>query len=261
MYEDQFRGQVAIVTGAAGGIGEAVVSALCRAGASVAALDVDGDRLSALFGAHDDVPGTVTQFTADVRSAVEVEDTVAAVEERLGPVAFLVNCAGVLRAATAVELTERDWDDTLAVNARGVFLMSTAVARRMTPRRRGSIVTVASNAAGVPRVRMSAYAASKAAATAYTKTLGLELASSGIRCNVVAPGSTDTAMLRGLWGGGDGTSVSVAGVPTEYRVGIPLGRLTTVADVTNAVMFLLSDQAANVTMHDFYVDGGAALGR
>jgi 2,3-dihydro-2,3-dihydroxybenzoate dehydrogenase len=108
---------------------------------------------------------------------------------------------------------------------------------------------------------MAAYAASKAAAVMFTKCLGLELAGDGIRCNVVAPGSTDTPMLRGMWADGDGAATVLAGSPGAYRVGVPLGRIGAAEDVADAVLFLASDLARHITMHDLYVDGGAALGR
>lgn len=261
MGTGHFSGKVAMVTGATGGIGEAVVLALAEAGASVAAVDLGAEDLRELQTRSADKGLAVTGFTADVQSAEQVETAVAAAEERVGPIDFLVNTAGVLRAAAALSLTEQDWEQTFAVNTGGVFRVSSAVARRMVERRRGAIVTVASNAANVPRMHMAAYGASKAAAAAYTKNLGLELAQYGIRCNVVAPGSTDTPMLRSLWSDDSGPANSLGGVLSEYRVGIPLGKFAAPADIADAVEFLLSDKASHITMHDLYVDGGAALGR
>ena len=254
----EFTGKVAIVTGAAGGIGEAVTLALAEAGASVAAVDLDGPGLEALERKAD----TIHRFPTDVGSADRVRATVDAVTARLGPVDLLVNCAGVMRAAPVLSLTDHDWAETLSVNVGGVVNVSSTVARTMVERGAGgAIVTVASNAASVPRAQMAAYCASKAAATAFTKNLGLELAHLGIRCNVVAPGSTDTPMLRSLWSDDSGPANSLNGVLSEYRVGIPLGKFARPADIANAVLFLLSDAASHITMHDLYVDGGAALGR
>ncbi|WP_432094994.1 2,3-dihydro-2,3-dihydroxybenzoate dehydrogenase [Streptomyces sp. bgisy100] len=261
MGTEDFSGKVALVSGAAGGIGEAVVLALAEAGASVAAVDLDAEALRALERKAGGERTSVTGFVADVGSAEQVGTVVPEVERRLGPIDQLVNCAGVLRAGSALSLTEEDWEHTFSVNAGGVFRLSTAVARRMAGRERGAIVTVASNAAQVPRMHMSAYAASKAAAVAFTKNLGLELAGHGVRCNVVAPGSTDTAMLRSLWHDESGPRGSLDGVPEEYRVGIPLGRFARPSDVAHAVCFLLSDRASHITLHDLVVDGGAALGR
>ncbi|WBB81905.1 2,3-dihydro-2,3-dihydroxybenzoate dehydrogenase [Micromonospora sp. WMMD882] len=257
----EFAGRVAVVTGAAGGIGAAVVRALADAGATVAALDlhkpglVEVERVAAGRG----LP--VTGFVTDVSDRAQVRSTVVDVERQLGPVDLLVNGAGVLRAAPTLDLTERDWSETLAVNVGGVVNVSSEVAARMVGRGRGAIVTIASNAAGVPRMQMGAYGAAKAAAVAFTKNLGLELAGAGVRCNVVAPGSTDTPMLRSLWRDESGPTNSLAGVLAEYRVGIPLGRFADPSDVADAVLFLLSDRARHITMHDLYVDGGAALGR
>ncbi|MGW1075408.1 2,3-dihydro-2,3-dihydroxybenzoate dehydrogenase [Streptomyces sp. NPDC002537] len=261
MSTNEFSGKVALVTGAAGGIGAAVARALADAGATVAAVDRDRAALDALEGGRGDGPGTITGFVADVASAAQVEATVGEVEQRCGPVDFLVNGAGVLHPGSVLELTEEEWEHTFAVNTGGVFRCSLAVARHMVRRGRGSIVTVASNSAGVPRVGMAAYGASKAAATAFTKTLGLELARHGIRCNVVAPGSTDTPMLSSLWTDDSGPANSLKGVLEDYRVGIPLGKFARPSDIADAVLFLLSDRAGHITMHDLYVDGGAALGR
>ncbi|MGW5263213.1 2,3-dihydro-2,3-dihydroxybenzoate dehydrogenase [Microbispora sp. NPDC004025] len=254
------EGKVALVTGAAGGIGTAIVEALAERGVAVAAVDRDDDRLDLLVKDTADLDGHVAAFACDVTSRADVERVVDDAERNLGPVDYLVNAAGILRLAEAGALTREDWDMTLAVNATGVFNVSGAVVNRMIPRRRGAIVTVASNAAGTARTGMAAYAASKAAAAMFTKCLGLEVAKHGIRCNVVAPGSTDTPMLSSMWRDGNGARASIEGVPESFRVGIPLGRLAVPADVANAVLFLLSEQAAHVTLHSLTVDGGATLG-
>lgn len=106
---------------------------------------------------------------------------------------------------------------------------------------------------------MAAYAASKAAAAMFTKCLGLELARSGVRCNVVAPGSTDTPMQRALWNGPDAEQRVIDGDPSTYRTGIPLGRIADPADIAETVAFLASDRARHITMQELYVDGGATL--
>ncbi|MFJ1708175.1 2,3-dihydro-2,3-dihydroxybenzoate dehydrogenase [Kitasatospora sp. NPDC088346] len=254
----ELAGEVALVTGAGRGIGAAVVRALAARGATVAAVDLDPAGVEALAAEH---PGAVHAHPADVSDAAAVEALVERVEGELGPLTVLVNVAGILRTARAVDLSDEDWAATFAVNASGVFHVSRAVAGRMAGRGRGSVVTVGSNAAGVPRVGMAAYAASKAAATMFTKVLGLELARSGVRCNVVSPGSTDTPMQRALWSADEEASAArvIAGDLDSYRVGIPLGRIAEPADVAEAVVFLASDRARHITMHDLYVDGGATL--
>ncbi|MBZ9637843.1 2,3-dihydro-2,3-dihydroxybenzoate dehydrogenase [Streptomyces sp. PSKA30] len=254
------NGRIALVTGAGGGIGTAVARLLAEQGATVVGVDLDRDRLSATVEklTADGLP--VQGRPADVTSSAEVEAVVDAVERESGPIDYLVNAAGVLRLAEAGQLSDEDWNATFAVNNTGVFYMSRAVVNRMIPRRRGALVTVVSNAAGTARTQMSAYAASKAAATAFTKCLGLEVARHNIRCNLVAPGSTDTPMLHGMHTDGAAVAASVAGNPAAYRTGIPLGKVARPQDVAHAVRFLLSDEAAHITMHTLTVDGGATLG-
>ncbi|MGW4894986.1 2,3-dihydro-2,3-dihydroxybenzoate dehydrogenase [Kitasatospora sp. NPDC004240] len=259
MQQSELVGTIALVTGAGQGIGAAVTRALAAAGAVVAAVDRNPGPLTALageLGGH-----AVRPYPLDVTDAAAVESAVERIEDRIGPIGVLVNVAGILRVAPAVELRDDDWADTFAVNTTGVFHTSRAVGRRMAARGAGAVVTVGSNAAGVPRTGMAAYAASKAAATMFTRCLGLELARSGVRCNIVSPGSTDTEMQRSLWQGDAAAAEQrvVDGDPAGYRVGIPLGRIAQPADVAEAVLFLVSDRARHITMHDLYVDGGATL--
>ncbi|MGC5345557.1 2,3-dihydro-2,3-dihydroxybenzoate dehydrogenase [Streptomyces sp. DT171] len=258
----EFADRVALVTGAGQGIGAAVAASLAALGARVAATDIAPRR--DVPGPADETDtdrstGSVSSFTLDVTDRASVDRTVDQVERELGPVDLLVNVAGILRTAPVTEFSDEDWADTFAVNTTGIFHTSRAVGRRMAGRGSGCIVTVGSNAAGVPRTGMAAYAASKAAAAMFTKCLGLELAGSGVRCNVVAPGSTDTAMQRALWTGEDSERRVVAGDPETYRTGIPLGRIADPQDIADAVVFLASDRARHITMQELYVDGGATL--
>ena len=190
--------KVAVVTGAAQGIGAAVATALAEFGAEAPDTHLVA-LMQAIFDRIDSDRSALIEVSAhgvDVADSTAVTEVIDRVEREVGPIDILVNVAGVLQTGTVQQLTDEEWQRTFAVNTTGVFNMCRAVAKRMVPRRRGAIVTVSSNAAGVPRHGMSAYAASKAAATSFTKCLGLELAEYGIRCNVVAPGSTDTAMLQ-----------------------------------------------------------------
>ncbi|MBW8486130.1 2,3-dihydro-2,3-dihydroxybenzoate dehydrogenase [Actinomadura parmotrematis] len=245
----------AVVTGGGRGIGAAVARTLAAAGFRIAVLDRTGAEEAASA-----LPGPAIGCATDVSDPAAVEAAVARAEDELGPIGALVSTAGVLRPGGVLELSDDDWAAHFAVNATGVMNAGRAVARRMVARRAGAIVTVASNAARVPRTRLAAYAASKAAAVQFTKCLGLELAEHGIRCNVVSPGSTDTAMQRDLWADPEaGARAAVDGDPGSYRTGIPLGRVADPQDVADAVAFLLSDRARHITMHDLYVDGGASL--
>ncbi len=245
---------VALVTGAAGGIGRAITTALADAGHVVVA----ADRVAGPAG-----PG-IRCHVVDVTDPGAVEALVETVEAGPGPIEVLVNAAGLLRVGDVLTTGEDDFAAMLAVNARAVGSVSRSVARRMVPRRRGCIVTVSSNAAGIPRAGMAAYGASKAAATLFTKSLGLELAEFGIRCNVVAPGTTRTPMLAAV-GAGTGRGIdevaaaAIAGDPGRYKVGIPLRRVAEPTDIASAVTFLTSDAARHITMQELYVDGGATL--
>ncbi|MEO3977693.1 2,3-dihydro-2,3-dihydroxybenzoate dehydrogenase [Streptomyces sp. CAU 1734] len=252
--------KVALVTGAAGGIGAFVAGALAERGVTVAAVDRDGAGLRELAGKAAADGYRIEAFEADVSDGAAVEAVVAEVEQRLGPVEFLVNAAGVMRFGDVLDLGDEDWRATFAVNTDGVFHVSRAVVRAMVPRGRGAVVTVASNAALVARAGMGAYSASKAAAAMLTKGLGLEVARHGIRCNVVAPGSTDTPMLTALWADESGRRATVEGCLETFKGGIPLGKLAVPRDVANAVLFLLSDEASHITLQELTVDGGATLG-
>lgn len=246
-----FDGTVALVTGAGGGIGAALVRQLLDSGAMVVATDREAPALPAHPRLH--------LHALDVSDATAVDAWVTAVEAEVGPIGFGVNVAGVLEVGEVVGISDAQWRSVFAVNADGVFHLGRALARVMTPRRHGSIVTVSSNAAGVPRHGMAAYAASKAAATMFTRCLGLELAPHGIRCNIVAPGSTLTPMQTGMWADEQGAERVMAGSLETFKPGIPLGKLAQPEDVAQAVMFLLSDQAGHIAMSDLYVDGGATL--
>ena len=245
-----FEGRVALVTGAAGGIGAALVRLLADAGCTVVATDYQRPAVQ---------DARVREFALDVTDSAAVNALVEQVEAGVGPIALAASVAGVLHVGEVATTGDEDWRRVFAVNADGVFHVGRALARVMSPRRQGAIVTVSSNAAGVPRHGMAAYAASKAAATMFSRCLGLELAPLGIRCNIVAPGSTLTPMQTGMWEDAHGAERVIAGNLDTYKAGIPLRKLATPEDIAHSVMFLLSEQAGHVAMSDLYVDGGATL--
>ena len=260
MHSEPPYKKVAVVTGAAGGIGQAVARELAKEGVFAALIDQEERELKRFAEELREEGYYASAYPLDISDSSAVEKTIGLIEQEAGPVEYLINVAGVMRMGTVDSLEDADWDAAFAVNSTGVFYMSRAVGRRMIPRKRGSIVTVGSNAAQTPRISLSAYAASKAAATMFMKCLGLELAQYNIRCNIVSPGSTETDMLRMLWQDGKGKDEFINGVPETYRLGIPLKKIAAPKEIADAVLFLASDRASHITMQNICVDGGATLG-
>lgn len=245
-----FQGASAFVTGAAGGIGQAVVEALLGAGARVMATDTES-------GPGDD---RAVWRALDVRDRTRAAELLAEAARLHGPVSLAVHAAGVLSTDPVLGIAGDDWQRLVDINAGGTLNVLSAVGQAMIPQGRGAIVVIGSNAGGVPRLGIGAYGATKAAAAMLTRCAGLELATHGIRCNLVAPGSTLTPMQTGMWKDPQAGAASVIeGDAARFRVGIPLGKLADPRDIAQAAMFFLSDQAGHVTMADLYVDGGATL--
>ena len=249
----------ALVSGAAGGIGRAVTAVLLRAGYAVGALDTTAAGLDSLVA--DQAPtdrDRVLPLVADVRQRAEVDASIEKLVATFGEPTAVVLGAGVIRPGQLPEISTTDWQWHLDVNATGTFHLLQAVAPLLTTG--SSVVLIGSNAASVPRFGMGAYAASKAAAEALVRCAALEFAASGVRCNIVEPGSTDTKMQRDLWPDPVvGQAAAIDGDPATYRLGIPLGRIADPADVAELVAFLLSDRARQMTLQTVRVDGGASL--
>ena len=244
-----------VVTGAAQGIGEGVARHLASGGARLALIDRQAEELSAIAGELG-----VTGLTADLTDEASIDRAIADAEEAVGGIAGLVNIAGVQHLGPLVEQSAEDFDAHFAVNLRGTWLVSRAAARFMSAREAGSIITVSSNAARVPRVRQGAYCASKAGVSQLMRVLALELGPQGIRVNTIAPGATETPMIRRMMEGMGFGEAMLKGDLDNFRTGVPLGRIAQVKDVADAVAFLLSDQSHYITMHEMVIDGGASLG-
>ncbi|ALB67682.1 2,3-dihydro-2,3-dihydroxybenzoate dehydrogenase [enterobactin] siderophore [Cronobacter dublinensis 1210] len=245
-----FSGQTVWVTGAGKGIGYATARAFAQAGATVTGFD--------LAFPHADYPFACE--TLDVADAAGV----AAVCQRLlrddARLDVLVNAAGILRMGATDALALDDWQQTLAVNVGGAFNFFQQTMATFRAQKRGAIVTVASDAAHTPRIGMSAYGASKAALKSLALTVGLELASCGVRCNLVSPGSTDTDMQRTLWHSDDAEQQRIRGFAEQFKLGIPLGKIAQPQEVANTILFLASDLASHITLQDLVIDGGSTLG-
>ena len=194
---------------------------------------------------------------ADAAQVAQVCQRLLAQTERLD---VLVNAAGILRMGATDQLSKEDWQQTFAVNVGGAFNLFQQTMNQFRRQRGGAIVTVASDAAHTPRIGMSAYGASKAALKSLALSVGLELAGSGVRCNVVSPGSTDTDMQRTLWVSDDAEEQRIRGFGEQFKLGIPLGKIARPQEIANTILFLASDLASHITLQDIVVDGGSTLG-
>lgn len=245
-----FRGKTVWVTGAGKGIGYATARAFVEAGALVTGFDRE-------FALQDYPFTTEVMDVADAGQVAEVCQRVLAHTERLD---VLVNAAGILRMGATDVLSSHDWQQTFAVNVGGAFNLFQQTMAQFRRQQGGAIVTVASDAAHTPRIGMSAYGASKAALKSLALTVGLELAASGVRCNLVSPGSTDTDMQRTLWVSDDAEQQRIRGFAEQFKLGIPLGKIARPHEIANTILFLASDLASHITLQDIVVDGGSTLG-
>lgn len=249
-------GKVAIVTGAAMGIGRGVALLLAHAGANVAIADIDLEGARETASDIEALGVKALAIEADVSSAADVRRMVEATVDRLGGVNILVNNAGIIPVKPALELEEEEWDQVLDINLKGTFLCTQAAAREMVKQGRGGkIVNMASIDGVYPLlVGFAHYDSSKAAVIAFTKSLAKELAPHKINVNAVAPGIVDTPGLRRLaepWG----LDPNVVFSPR-----IPWGRLEQPEDVAKAVLFLASDAAEYKTGTCLFVEGGFLIG-
>ncbi|MDO4927856.1 MAG: SDR family oxidoreductase [Corynebacterium sp.] len=233
-----------LITGAAGGIGRALVREFQNAGYWVIATDAHRGNLSG---------ENVEEHLLDLHDAVAIESFVTEIWAQ-GPLDVLVNAAGIFAGGPAAQTTIAQWDELFAINTRAVFQLSRLVGDKMAARGSGAITTVASNSAVLPRATMAAYGASKAAASIFTRSLGLELGPAGVRCNVVCPGTTKTPMIEGL---GDEQQF-IKGFPETFKTGIPLGRIAQPQDIAEVVVFVSSSKARHMTCQEIVVDGGAS---
>jgi 3-oxoacyl-[acyl-carrier protein] reductase len=243
----RLEGNSAVVTGAGRGIGRAIARKLLQEGAKVYICDLDGDRLT---DAREELSalGTVRSEVVDVTVREEVEDLVGKARAAFGRIDILANNAGISRFEEFLEISDKNWNDTLTINLTGVFLCSQVVAREMKKQGSGAIINMASTNGILGEAGLAHYNASKAGVVLLSKTMAIELAPYNIRVNSVCPGFilTDLQLESGM----------AEEEIREYTSRIPLNRYGRVEEVANAFAFLASDEASFITGTELVVDGG-----
>jgi 2-hydroxycyclohexanecarboxyl-CoA dehydrogenase len=246
--------RTALVTGGAGGIGVAVVRALGAQGVRVAVADLDAERCVRV--AREQSPsGAGLGVQLDVTDPASIAAAVAAVERALGPIEILVNCAGWDELRPFLETDEPFRARVLEVNLAGPIRMTHAVLGGMVARRFGRVIQIASDAGRVGSSLEAVYSAAKGGLIAFAKTVAREVARSGVTCNSVCPGPTQTPMLEAMAAADERGRKIVDGLARA----VPIGRLGTPDDVAPAVAFLASDAAGFITGQTLSVSGGLTM--
>lgn len=244
------EGRTALVTGASQGIGRACALTLAKAGARVALAARNEAKLAEVAAEIRAGGGVAEVFVLDMASEESIKAGAKAALGVLGSIEILVNNAGITKDGLLLRMKRADWDDVLATNLTGTFLLTQALMGPMLKARWGRIINISSVVGEVGQAGQANYAASKAGLIGFTKSLARELASRGITANAVAPGYIETAM----------TAVLDEKQRAAMTTHIPLGRAGTEQDVANAVRFLASDEAAYITGHVLDVNGGMYMG-
>lgn len=243
----ELEGSVAIVTGGSRGIGRGIAEALAEGGARVAVIGRNGAAAAATAA---DLPGeTHAGYACDVADPAQVDATLKAVEEELGPVTILVNNAGITRDNILMRMKDEEFDEVIAANLKGAFNFTRAVTRGMMKRRAGAILNITSVVGLMGNAGQANYAASKAGLVGLTKSVAKELASRGVRCNAIAPGFIRTDMTDEL------TETQVEALMQQ----IPLGTLGEVDQIAGVARFLVGPGASYITGQILAVDGGMVM--
>jgi NAD(P)-dependent dehydrogenase (short-subunit alcohol dehydrogenase family) len=247
-----FSGRVALVTGAARGLGLAIAEALASQGADLELCDIDGSAVKAAAEALLPASGNAVASKVDISLPEQVRDWIDDVALRRKRIDILINNAGVQLNRAATELSDEDWQRVIATNLNGAFSCSREAGRHMQAQKRGAIVNISSIAERFGMPRRLPYSVSKAGLSALTRGLAAEWAEHGVRVNAVAPGYVETDLVRHAFEQGH---IDRSGIVAK----IPLGFLAQPRSVADAVVFLVSDRADYITGQTLYVDGGYSV--
>lgn len=253
--EGKLAGKVAVITGAAAGIGRAACLLFAKEGATIAAVDCDAAGNAELVEEIRSIGGNAEALMADVASAQDVERVVRQVVESLKRVDILFNNAGIVAGGKIHTLTEEDWDRSFAINVKSMFLFSRAVIPLFLEQGGGVILNTSSTTALRVAPDRALYTATKGAVYSLTKSMALDYAGDNIRVNCVCPGTTDTPSLRARLSAKGNTEE----MTKRFIARQPLGRLGTAEEMARAALYLVSDEASFVTGTAFQIDGGMSL--
>jgi 3-oxoacyl-[acyl-carrier protein] reductase len=247
--------RVALVTGAAQGIGAEVARRLAAGGAAVGVLDLNAGSAEAVAGEITAAGGRAVGLAADVSQRQQVQDAVDRLVGEFGALHILVNNAGVLRDNLLFKMTDEDWTIVMEVHLRGAFLCSQAAQQHMVEARYGRIVSMSSTSALGNRGQAN-YSTAKAGLQGLTKTLAIELGPFGVTCNAIAPGFIETAMTTAT---AQRAGSTIEAMRETVAAAVPVRRGGQPADVANVVAFFAAEESGYITGQVLYVDGGRGL--